>query len=167
MEDKVKIHMNRQYGMRRAAQELDLPERIVRVWYDEAAYKGELSRAGGNGTWSMSGYELSRKCNEHSNEIFGAWMAQGRLHEGVLLVTHEDNRAINAAFLAGLPDATRQDLRTDKEWSDSDYEESKFRTVTDTEAKTDRKSQETDRRFWSGKSNDEGYQRPLLDSSEL
>jgi uncharacterized protein len=167
--DKVKIHTTRQYGMRRATQELDLPERIVRVWYDEAASKGELSRANGNGTWSMSGYELSRKCYEHSNEIFGQWVAQGRLHEGVLLVTHEDNRVINAAFLAGIPEATRQDLRADRQWPDSDYDESKFRTVTDEEVKAKAKSEHksADTRFAMDGRDDDGLQRPLLDTRDM
>jgi uncharacterized protein len=167
MNDKLKIHMNRSYGMRRAAQELDLPERIVRVWYDDAASKGELSRANGNGTWSMSGYELSRKCIAHSNEVFGAWVSQGRLHEGVLLVTHDDNRAANAAFMASVPDATRQDLRTDHQWSDADYEESKFRSVVDTEVKAKSEKKSADTRFAMDSNDNDGYQRPLLDSSEM
>ncbi len=158
MMDKVKIYQNRQYGLRMAAKELDLPERVVRGWYDEAANEGGLSRIGG-GTWGMSGYELARKCAEHSNEVYGTWITEGKSHEGVLLVTSTDNRARNAAFLAAIPEGDERDLRTDKEARELDYEQSKFVMPTEHEQK------EIDRRYASKGSSEVRYSTgaPLLE----
>jgi HK97 family phage prohead protease len=165
MNDNPRIYYNRQYGQRQAAHELDLPERIVRQWYDEAASKGELSHIGHSGTWGMSGYDLAQKCNEHALEIYGAWIAQGKAHDGIVAVTSTDNRALNAAFLAAIPEGNDRDLRSDKEAPESDYEQSKFRLLTDVEAKAARKSVDT--RFAIDDSDDDGYQRPLMNTRDL
>jgi HK97 family phage prohead protease len=128
--EKRTIYANRQYGLRQAARDLDLPERVVRKFFDEEANEGGLSRIGG-GTWGMSGYELARKCNEHGYEVLGAWVSQGKSYDGVLLVTSQDNRARNAAFLQAIPEGDARDLRSDKEASELDYEQSKFRLPTE------------------------------------